>query len=182
MEERNRLTVLGVDAGSRALGISVFRGEELLFYAVKSFKKPEKHESLMKLKTVLEELIGMYQVDYVGLEKIVFVQQRRSFVKIVYEEITNFLKELHITYFEYNPKLIHQSVCGLEKPTKRNTALRLAERYPELAQYFNVPRRWQRSYYAQLFDAIAVGVVCAKERGEVERVFENRLQRNVQLH
>jgi Holliday junction resolvasome RuvABC endonuclease subunit len=163
MRSSELITVLGIDTGARGLGVSVFRGEELLFYAVKSIKRPEKEESLMKLKAVLRELMATYQVDFVALEKIVFVQQHRSFVKVVYDEVRDFFKERKIELFEYNPKLIHQTICGLEKPTKRNTALLLAQRFPELARYFNVPRRWQKSYYAQLFDAIAAGFVCATE-------------------
>lgn len=162
--------ILGIDPGARQIGVSVFKDDELIFYAVKSIKKPNKEESLIKLRKVVGELIASYQVEFVAIEKVVFVQQHRSFVKVVYEEIKDFLKRQNIELFEYNPKLIRQTICGLQKPTKRNTALILAQRYGELTRYFNVPRLWQKRYFAQLFDAIAVGLVCSKELRETKQL------------
>lgn len=121
---------------------------------------------MQKLRKVIKDLITEYQVEFVAVEKVIFVQQHRSFVKIVAEEIKDFVRRENITLFEYNPKQIRRSLCGLEKPTKRNTALLLSQRYNELVRYFNVPRLWQKRYFALLFDAIAVGLVCAKELKE----------------
>lgn len=160
--------ILGIDPGARQIGISVLRGEELVFYAVKTFKKRNQKDSLQKLQKVVEKLIAEYQVEFISIEKVVFVQQHRSFVKVVYEEITDLVKKQNITLFEYHPKLIRQIICGLEKPTKRNTALMLSQKYIELTRYFNVPKLWQKRYFALLFDAIAVGLVCARELRETK--------------
>ena len=159
----NSPIILGIDPGARQIGIAVFRDEELLFYAVKTIKQANRKQSLRKLRKVLIKLINEYAVQIVALEKVVFIQQHRSFVKIVADEIKAFLKEKKLPFFEYNPKLIRETICGFEKPTKRNTSLLLAQKYTELVRYFNVPRLWQKKYFAQLFDAIAAGVVCAKE-------------------
>lgn len=104
-----------------------------------------------------------YKVRFVAAEKIVFIQQHRSFVKVVYDHVINSLKEKNIRFKEYNPKFVRQSICRAEKPTKRNAALILAQNYAKLVRYFNVPKLWQKRYYAQLFDTIAVGLVCARE-------------------
>lgn len=160
--------ILGLDIGARQIGVAVFRGEELVFYAVKSIKRPNREESLMKLKAVLEKLIARYKIEFTAIEKIVFIQQHRSFVKIVYDETKEYLKGQNIELFEYNPKLIRYILCHPEKPTKRNTALILVQKHAELVKYFTVPRLWQKRYFAQLFDAIAVGLVCAKELRETK--------------
>lgn len=162
----NQQNILGLDVGARQIGVSVLRGEELVFYSVKSFRKHDPDESLKNLEGILDRLITEYEIESVAVEKIVFVQQHRSFVKIVYECAVNFLKGRNISLFEYNPKLVRQIVCGLEKPTKRNTALLLAQSYAELVRYFNVQKLWQKRYYAQLFDAIAVGIACARQLRE----------------
>ncbi len=158
--------ILGIDPGARQIGVSVLRGEELVFYAVKTFKQRSRKDSLRKLRKVIKNLIAEYQIEFVAVEKVVFVQQHRSFVKIVAEEIKGFVRQENIKLLEYNPKQIRRSLCGLEKPTKRNTALLLSQRYNELVRYFNVPKLWQKRYFALLFDAIAVGLVCAKELKE----------------
>jgi Holliday junction resolvasome RuvABC endonuclease subunit len=162
-------TILGIDPGARQIGVSVLKNEEIVFYAVKTFKGRTASEKLEKLRIIIGKLIADYRVEYVALEKVVFVQQHRSFVKIVYEEIKQFLKREDIEFFEYNPKFIRETICGNEKPTKRNAALILTQKHAELVRYFNVPRLWQKRYFAQLFDAIAVGLVCAKELRETRR-------------
>lgn len=162
--------ILGLDVGARQIGVSIQRDEELVFYAVKTIKQNTKSEMMKRLEQVLTRLIDKYDIETVAIEKIVFVQQYRSFVKIVYEEIKDIINKRGIELFEYNPKLIRQIICGLEKPTKRNTALLLTQRYTELARYFNVPKLWQKRYFAQLFGAIAVGLVCARELKETKQL------------
>lgn len=164
-----QLTTLGLDVGARLIGISIFRGEELVFYAVKTFRKYTNEESLKNLKAIIQGLIKEYKIRFVAVEKIVFIQQHRSFVKIAYDRVIAFLKNKNIRFKEYNPKLVRQFICGIEKPTKRNTALLLAQNYAELVRYFNVAKLWQKRYYAQLFDAITVGLVCAREFKQEEK-------------
>ena len=155
--------VLGIDPGARQIGVAVLCGEELLFYGVKSFKKRTEDDTLRKLRKIIDKIVIAYRVESVALEKIVYVQQNRSFVKNVYKEIQDFLENREIPVFEYNPKLIRQIICRSEKATKRNTALRLSQKYNELVRYFSVPKPWQKRYYALLFDAIAAGLVCAQD-------------------
>lgn len=155
--------ILGLAVGARQIGVSILKDEELVFYAVKTIKQNSKTETLLRLQKGLTELIDKYDIEAVALEKCVYVQQQNSFVKNVYQMTGDFALKRNIRLFEYHPKLIRQIMCGLEKPTKRNTALILARRYTELARYFNVPKLWQKRYFAQLFDAIAVGLVCAGE-------------------
>ncbi|MDQ3179035.1 MAG: crossover junction endodeoxyribonuclease RuvC [Acidobacteriota bacterium] len=162
--------ILGLDIGARQIGVSILRNEELVFYAVKSIKRNSKTKVLKQLEKVLTALIEKYDIEVFTLKKIVYRQQQNSFVKTVYEETKDFALNQNIRLFEYNPKLIRQIICGLEKPTKRNTALLLTQRYAELARYFNVPKLWQKRYLAQLFDAIAVGLVCARELKETKQL------------
>lgn len=160
--------ILGLDIGARQIGVSVLKDEELVFYTIKSIKRNSKTKTLKQLEKVLTALIEKYDIEVITLKKIVYPQQQNSFVKTVYQTTKNFVLKRNIRLFEYNPKLIRQIICALEKPTKRNTALLLSQRYTELARYSSVPKLWQKRYFAQLFDAIAVGLVCARELRETE--------------
>ncbi len=162
--------ILGLDIGARQIGISVLKGEELVFYAVKSIRQNSKVETLKRLQKVLTALIAKYDIEVIAIEKVVYLQQHRSFVKTVCKETKDFVLRKHLKIFEYSPQLIRRIICGQDKPTKRNTALILAQRYTELTRYFNVPRLWQKRYFAQLFDAIAVSLVCAGELRETKQL------------
>lgn len=165
--------ILGIDPGARQIGICVLKGEELVQYGVKTFRRKRLDEALVKLREIIKNLITEYEVDFVAIEKPVFVQQHRSFVKVAAEEITSYLREEKISYAEYNPKYIREVICGTERATKRNTALLLSQQYNELTRYFNVPRLWQKRYYAQLFGAIAVGLICARKNKEASETKES---------
>src|SRR5690606_12167199 len=145
------------DAGARQIGVSVFKDCELTFYAVKTIRAKNQQLSIARMKRIISELLQDHEITHVALERVVFVQQHRTFVKIVFEELRGFLKKQNVIYREYNPKAIRQAVCENEKGTKTTTARILAMKYPELARYFNVEKIWQKQYFAHLLDAVAVG-------------------------
>ena len=154
-------SVLGLDVGARQIGVAVLRDEELVFYAVKTIKHNSKAATLRRLQKVLTILVAKYDIEIIALEKIIYPQQQNAFVKIVYEEIIEFGAKKKIRLFEFNPEFTRRTICRNKKPVKRRTALILTQRYTELARYYSVPKPWQKRYFAQLFDAIAVGLVCA---------------------
>lgn len=170
--------ILGIKPGARQIGVSVIKGSEIVFYRVKTIKRKSDKETAEKLREVLAQITAEYKIEFAAVEKIVFVQQRQSFVKTVYEEIKNLFKEKNIPLFEYNPKLTRKIICGLEKPRKQTAALYLVQRYPELARYSNVARIWQRRYFAPLFDAVAVAFVCAIEVRETKALSANPPSKN----
>lgn len=160
--------ILGIDIGARQIGVCVLKGEELVFYAVKSIRQDSASDTLKRLRKVLTALIEKYDIEFVAVEKVVYVQQQKSFVKTVCREAKRIISGKRIKLYEYSPQLIRCIIGGREKPTKRNTALMIARKYNELTYYFNVPKLWQRRYFAPLFDAIAVGLVCAGELMEAK--------------
>lgn len=159
-------TILGIAPGAKQIGISVFRDDDLLFYAIKSIKKPKREESLSALRKIIRDFLIKYQAEAVALKKVVFVQQHRTFIKTVHDEVKDFLKKRNQTVFEYNPRLVRAVICGREKPTRHNMSMILTQQYPELARYFDLPQCWQRRYYTLLFDAVSVGLGCATELKE----------------
>jgi Holliday junction resolvasome RuvABC endonuclease subunit len=153
--------ILGIDPGARQIGVSVFRGDDLLFFGLKTIKARNPDEVLEKTRNIMIRLIDEYRGDYVAIEKIVFVQQQRSFVMSVYEEIIEVVRQRNIPLIEYDPSAIKTFICTNGKPTKQSAAQILGQKYGELAKYLNTSNVWQRRYAAGLFDAIAVGYVCA---------------------
>lgn len=155
--------ILGIAAGARRIGVAVFHGTDLIFYGVKTIRDKNDDLTLARTLRILKESLHNFDVTHIALAKIVFVQQHRSFVKIVFDEVRNFLKKEQIPSTEYNPRVVRKAICKIEKPTKANTARIIAERYPELRRFFNVPKIWQKRYYDLLLDAVAVGLVCARD-------------------
>lgn len=159
--EAKPLTILGIDLGARRIGISVFKNRQLIFFAVKTLGLNNSRLKIERLKQIVNEFVASYEIDRVALTKIVFVQQHRSFVKVVYDELRSYLSKLPLGYSEFNPAEIRNLICGHERSTRANTALMLAQRFPELRRYSSVSKVWQKKYYSLLLDAVAVGFACA---------------------
>ncbi len=152
--------ILGIDPGSREIGVAVFSGNELLYYAIKSIRRNTREQRLFKLAAVLDRLFVEYEIDCLAVEEPYYVQQRSSFVKKVVETIGIIAKNQGLNVAIYSPTEVRDAICEKPKSTKLLTARRLVEIYPELAPHFNLPRITQKRYYAMLFDAVAVGLVC----------------------
>lgn len=152
---------MGIDLGARRIGISVFKDRQLAYFAVKTLGVNESRLKIERLKQIVNELVAWYKIDRVALTKIVFVQQHRSFVKVIYDELRSYLRKLGLGCSEYNPAEIRSLICGHERSTRSNMALMLAQRFPELRRYAGVSKVWQKKYYSLLLDSVAVGFVCS---------------------
>lgn len=150
--------VLGIDPGSRQIGVAVFTSEELIFYGVKYFRAKHQTETFSKLQKVVANLIDSYGIEIVAIERTTFPQQDTAFVKDVYKCLVRCVKKYQLELIELDPQFVRKVICGNQKPTKRNTAQTLVRTYNELEPYFDVQQIWSRRYYGQLFDAIAVGL------------------------
>ena len=60
--------ILGIDPGSREIGLAVFSGNELLCYGVKSIRRNTRKQRLYKLRSVLDNLFAEYNFDFLAVE------------------------------------------------------------------------------------------------------------------
>lgn len=156
-------TILGIDPGTRHLGVAVLKDASLLYYGVKTFKKDEQGcPAFAELKKAIVNLTIEYQVDRVALEKVVSVQQLRSPVGIVSRHIKTLAEERRCLWREYSPAFVRSSIGG-EKVGREKTWQIIAQKYPELNRYLIVQNVWQKNYFAHLFDAVAVALLAARE-------------------
>ncbi len=157
-------TILAVDPGTRELGVSVLRGAELVFYNVKTVtnrKNPLK--TLEVIAGYIRNLIKKHRPDTLSIEKMFVTQKNSALLVVCAEQVKAVAKELELQIFEYAPSTVRKRLCQSGRATKREAAKVLTARYPELKRYYQRTARWELDYYANLFDAVAVGVVCAED-------------------
>lgn len=156
--------ILGIDPGARQIGVAVLRGDELLYYGVKTIQKNKMPKFVpFSLEQTITKLVVEYKADCIALEKVISIQQRNSFVEVVYWQIKTIAQKHHYGLKEYNPGFVRNSICNKIKSTRQGTYYLIAKKYPELSRYLSVTRIWQKAYFAHLFDAIAVALVCIQE-------------------
>ena len=162
-------TVLAVDPGCRELGVAVLRGKELLFYRVKTISN--RKNPAMVLETIsshLRNLIKIHRPDYLTIKKVFIRQNSYALLSVVAEQIKATARESNLPIREYAPRSVRKRLCQTGRATRREMAAVLAARFPELKGYYLRTTKSERDYYGNLFEAVALGVICGEDLRESE--------------
>lgn len=152
--------ILAVDPGRSTIGVAVFEGAALRYYAVKTLRVPGTPTALrFAASNVINSLITSYQPTHFAIEQPLVVQQRAELLAHVINALKTTARRRGLTISEYAPQDVRRYICTNKKPTKREVAQRLAAQYSELRRYINIPGKWAESYYERMFGAVAVGLV-----------------------
>lgn len=157
-------TILAIDPGTKALGFAVFKGVYLEYYGVKTFKRRSPlHALLADISWFITSLIIRYKPECFAIEQTFLIQPGAELLNVAAQEIKSAAKQHALTVYEYNPVKVRAAICQLEKATKFAAAQVIAEQFPELGRFLRRPTKWETLYWAHMFDAIAVGLVCLWE-------------------
>lgn len=156
--------ILAIDPGTKELGLAIFSGEGLCYYAVKTFKRQgSERAQLAEISNYLIGIVQAYRPQTLAIEKTNLIQKSAVLLNLAAAEIKQTARQHEMAVYEYAPADVRRAICQSSKATKRETAKRIAERYPELSRHLRQPSRWGELYWANIFDAVAVGLVHLNE-------------------
>ena len=157
-------TILAVDPGTKEIGVAVLSKGELIYYGVKTLRKRSSPgEILSQAKQVISRLVTDFEPEYLAIEKTFLVQKSASLLVVTAEEIKAAARALGLVVYEYAPTLVRKLICQTGKGTKAEVARVVSARFPELRRYLEGRSQWETLYYANMFDAIALGMCCHQE-------------------
>lgn len=157
--ENNLPIILAINAGTNKIGIAILENKELIFYGIKIIKKQKTSSALLrKTSKIIRDLIIKYQPTHLAIKKVVVMQKSAAMVAVIAEHIKSVASQNGLKVFELAPHTICQLICGAVNATKKDLAINLAIRYPELTYYTTWKNLDDLLYWSRLFDAIAAGV------------------------
>jgi crossover junction endodeoxyribonuclease RuvC len=160
----NPIKILAIDPGTKEIGIALLSDGELLYYGVKTIRtRSSPGEILKQAQYIISRLIADYEPQYLAIEKTFMIQKSAALLNIAADEIKATAKREGLTVFEYAPLAVRKTICKTGKPTKKGVAKVIALLFPELIRYVQRQTKWETLYYANMFDAIAVGLCCHEE-------------------
>ncbi len=157
--------VLGIDPGTRLMGIAVLEGDDVIYYAVKELRRMRPGFQLVRAtRDAVNDVIERFSPGVVAYETSYYIQQTTSPLLGEQErEIRRLGKAAGLKVVAYSPLYVRQQLCADAYVTKHMVAQVLVERFPELAGYrMNQTPRSER-YWLNMFDALAVAVVATRE-------------------
>ena len=164
-------TILGIDPGTKYMGIVVLHGVTLRSYGVHTLRNGEKpHDVMAQARRIVLKYIATYAPTIVAIEKPLPVATKRAAVlSVISQELHNRARELVLVVREIAPRDVRQAVVGNPKATKLQVARALVDRgFEELrARLPQAPKRSalglhpRDRYWLHVFDALAVAVAAS---------------------
>lgn len=161
-------TILGIDPGTKEMGMAVLRQGRLIGSGVHTLKSGSRPYDLIgQARRVLLSYIEEFAPDLVVIEApLRLPTQRAALMSVIGQELHEGARDLHIRVVERTPQEVRQAVAGDPRASKIQLAEALVRSgFPELAD--RVPKRPARSalglkprdrYWLHLFDALGLAV------------------------
>jgi Holliday junction resolvasome RuvABC endonuclease subunit len=154
MEDTQPSVILSVAPGTRSLGVAVFDGLDLIYYAVKESSKHRSrytpHSRAREAAAAVEGVIHKYQPHTLKLA-------------LIADHVERLARQRGIAVHRYEPHAVRQALCPEGRATKQAAAAKLSTLYPELKRFALGASIWQRLYYSRMFTAVAAGYLFACE-------------------
>lgn len=131
---------------------------------VKTIKKGmSPHETLKVGRKIVLRLIKDYRPQVLAVEKTFFANNRNSsLLNVLGDEIKAIGKRKKLKVVSFAPNTIRKAICGNGRANKEDVARVLVARFPELKVFLTQDRKWKERYHQNMFDALALGILCAK--------------------
>ena len=159
-------TILGIDPGTKEMGIAVLRGSQLLTYGVHTLRNGERpYDLLGQARRIVLGYIAEHAPQVVAIEApLMLPTKRAAILSVIAQELHGRANELNLEVVELTPQEVRQAVVGNPKATKIDVAEVLVRQgFEELKEL--IPRRPARAalglrprdkYWLHMFDALGL--------------------------
>lgn len=162
MPNNKKPRVLAIDPGTRHMGVALLENGQLIYHGVKSLSRGRSpHETLKEGRKVVLRLIKDFDPDILAVEKTFFANNRNSALLNVFaDEIQAVGTRKGLRVIAFAPSAVKKRICGNGWARKEELARAVVCKFPELKVYLGQDRKWKSRYHANMFDAVALGMMC----------------------
>jgi|SRR5690606_26385473 len=181
-------TILGIDPGTKYMGVAVIRGTEFVAGGVKTLKNGERpHDVIGQARKAILAYIEDYSPSIVAIEKpLFFPTKRAALVSVIAQELQARAQELGIRVVQISPRDARRIVVGNPRARKIDVARAIvAMGFENLRP--NLPinephpvhgHTAREKYWLHTFDAVAVALAVVEFFRMNARVEDERQTRD----
>lgn len=159
------LKIIGINPGTRYLGIAVFQETELLDWRIKVFKGKWSKEKISKILEILNEYTELYEINTISLKRLHPSRSSKN-LKLLVSRIKALAKRNGIKVHQYSIKELEKFFLNDEKLNKKNLAEKIALEYPVLNHEFEKENSHKNPYFIKMFEAVALVAACTQKLGK----------------
>lgn len=154
--------ILAIDPGTRQMGIALIEGPYLLYSSVEVFPKSDAPRAVILKhgRDAITRMIRDFKPSILAVEKTHFARNPDSALLNEFsEEILAIGKRKGVEVMPLAPNTVKKHLTGDGRASKAEVAKIIVARYPHLIAYLTEESKWKQNFHANMFDAIAVGLV-----------------------
>lgn len=165
MKKKTPTKILALDPGTRYLGVAFLEGLRPVHLSVRTITNRTSNKSILtEGVNIIRRCLKDFQPDILAIEKTFFGKSPNvALLNVFAKEIVRVGRRARVPMVRLAPTTIRKRLCGNGHANKREVARVLVARYPELRVFLTQDRKWKERYHSNMFDALALGVVVAKE-------------------
>ena len=172
-------TILGIDPGTKEMGLAVLRGRELLAYGVRTLRNGERpYDVIGQARRIVLATIERHRPQVVAIEEPFNLPTKRAhLLNVIADELRGRAEEIGLQVVALSPSAIRERVTGNPRATKIDVAEALVRSgFDQLSEL--IPKRPKRAalglrprdkYWLHMFDALALSV-SADSRSAASRI------------
>jgi len=156
---KRTLKIIGINPGTRYLGIAVFQGPELSDWRVKVLKGKWSKEKMKRAVEIISEFIDRYEPGVLAIKKLHPSRRSRNLAQLT-AKIKEFSRRKGLKVFQYSIKDVEEFFIQEDKLNKKNLAEAIVHENPALFHELQKEKEHKNSYYIRAFEAVALALVC----------------------
>lgn len=153
------IKIMGINPGSKYLGIAAFNGSDLKYWGIKTLKGKWSKEKIKKAREMISGLFSRYDIEVLAIKKLHKSRSSPDLNKLV-AKIKIFSEGKGLRVYEYSIKDLEKFFSAEKKINKKRMAELVASQYPFLFHPLENERRNKNPYSIRMFEAIALGIRC----------------------
>jgi hypothetical protein len=152
-------TILGINQGTRYIGLAVFSGTVLCHWAVKTLRGQWSKAKLKKAVEIIKRVVDHYHPSAIALKSMSPIRSSRN-LRLLSANIRRIAQLKHIKTFEYAISDLKRHHSGeMTLRNKKQLAEILASQYPDLYFELEKEKRNRNPYYMRMFEAVALAAM-----------------------
>ena len=159
------LRIIGINPGTRYLGVAVLYGQELLDWRIKVLDGKWSKDKIVKAIGIVSELIGQHEPEALAIKKLHLSRRSENLSRLA-NKIKVLARRKKLKVYQYSIKEIEDFFIEGEKLNRRNLIEAMVKLYPILHHDLNKERNHKNPYYFRMFEAVALASACAQRLGK----------------
>jgi Holliday junction resolvasome RuvABC endonuclease subunit len=156
------LKIIGINPGTRYLGIAVFQGSELMDWRIKILKGEWSKEKMKRATEIISDFVERYEPGVLAIKKLHPSRRSQNLARLV-TRIKEISKRKGIKVYQYSIKDLEEFFIQDDKLNKKNLAEAIVSENPALFHELKKEKSHKNPYHIRAIEAVALASICQSQ-------------------